>query len=313
MRILVAGGSGAVGTHLIPMLTARGHTVAGTTRAAAKGEQLRAAGATPLVVDALDAGSVMKAVGDFAPEVVIHQLTALGGPMNLRKFDDYFAATNTLRTIGTDNLLTAAVAAKVRRFVAQSFGGWTSRRIGGPVKTEDDPMEENPPRNAVRTLAGLRYVETAVTGSRDIEGVALRYGGFYGPGNGIGKDGEVLEMIRKRQLPIVGGGTGVWSFLHIEDAASAAVAAAEGGPQGIYNIADDEPAPVHVWLPYLAEVIGAKAPFRLPTWLAKPLLGEQGVSMMTDIRGISNAKAKAELGWKPRYGSWRQGFRDGLG
>jgi 2-alkyl-3-oxoalkanoate reductase len=313
MRILVAGASGAVGAHLIPMLTARGHTVAGTTRTAAKGERLQAVGATPLVVDALDAESVMRAVGDFAPEIIIHQLTALAGPMNLRKFDDYFASTNKLRTIGTDNLLTAAAAAKVRRIVAQSYGGWTSQRIGGPVKTEDDPMETNPPRNAVRTLGALRYVEAAVTKAPDIEGVVLRYGGFYGPGNGIGKGGDVLEMIRKRQLPIVGGGTGVWSFVHIEDAASAAVAAAEGGPQGIYNIADDEPAPVHVWLPYLAEVIGANAPLRLPTWLAKPLLGEQGVSMMTSTRGISNAKARAELGWKPRYGSWRQGFRDGLG
>ena len=313
MRILVAGASGAIGQRLVPMLTKRGHTVAGTSRTAGKVDQLRALGAEPLLVDALKADEVMAAVGEFAPDVIIHQLTALAGEVNLRKFDEYFAATNRLRTVGTDNLLAAARASKVRRVVAQSYGGWTSERTGSQIKTEADPLDSHPAGNSSQTLAAIRYLETAVMRAAPIEGVALRYGGFYGPGNGIGAGGDVLEMIRRRRLPIVGGGTGVWSFVHIDDAAQAAVIAAEGGPQGIYNIVDDEPAPVNVWLPYLAEVIHAKPPMRLPTWVARPLLGEHGVSMMTQVRGVSNAKARAELGWEPLYSSWRQGFREGLG
>lgn len=312
MRILIAGASGAIGRRLVTMLTDRGHTVAGTTRTAEKVGALVSLGAEALVVDALDADQVLAAVQRFRPEVIIHQLTALRGTPDFKRFDQYFAATNRLRTVGTDHLLAAAKATDVRRVVAQSYGGWTSERIGGPVKSETDPLDPRPPANAAATLAAMRYLETAVT-QAPLEGVVLRYGGFYGPGNGIGKGGEALDLLYRRRMPIVGGGTGVWSFVHIDDAASAAVIAAEGGPQGIYNIADDEPAPVRVWLPYLAEVIGARPPLRVPTWLARPMLGAQGVSMMTEARGVSNAKARAELGWRPTFGSWRQGFREGLG
>jgi nucleoside-diphosphate-sugar epimerase len=197
--------------------------------------------------------------------------------------------------------------------VAQSYTGWNNERTGGPVKTEDDPLDSAPTAASRQSLAAFRHLESTMEGVRDIEGVALRYGSFYGPGNAIGQGGVMLEMVRKRQLPVVGGGTGVWSLVHIDDVASATALAIEGGVPGIYNIVDDDPAPVHEWLPYLAKVIGAKPPLRLPAWLARPMIGEHGVSMMTAIRGSSNAKARRELGWEPTYTSWRQGFRDGLG
>ena len=313
MRIFVAGATGAVGQRLIPQLIERGHEVIGTTRVPAKMATIAAAGAKAVVVDALRRDQVLAAVAEAQPEVIIHQLTAIGGAPDLRHFDDYFAATNALRTTGTDNLIAAAQASGVRRLVAQSYGGWPYARSGGPIKTEADPLDPNPATNARKTLAAIRHLETAVMAAGPVEGVCLRYGGFYGPGNGLGRGGEVVEMVRKRRLPIVGGGTGIWSFLHIDDAASAAVLAAEGGPQGIYNIVDDEPAPVNEWLPYLAHTLGAKPPLRVPAWLVRPVLGEQGTLMMTQVRGASNAKARAQLGWVASYPTWREGFRTGLG
>jgi nucleoside-diphosphate-sugar epimerase len=295
------------------MLVAGGHHVTGSTRSAGKVKQLRAAGAEPAVLDALDRDAVMAAVTAAKPDVVVHQLTALSGPMNLRRFDRSFATTNRLRTEATDHLLAAARAAGAHRYVVQSYTGWVNERTGGPVKTEDDPLDPQPAAVAREVLAALRRLEHTVTTANDVEGVVLRYGNFYGPDTSLGEGGEVLDMIRRRRLPVVGDGTGVWSFVHIDDVARATVAAVEHGPPGMYNIVDDEPAPVHEWLPYLARVIGAKPPLRLPAWLARPLLGEQGILLMTEVRGSSNAKAKRMLDWAPRYASWRQGFRYGLG
>ncbi len=284
----------------------------GTTRSAGKADALVSLGAHPAVVDALNPDQVMRAVTEAKPEVVIHQLTAISGPLNMRDLDASFAATNQLRTTGLDLLLAAAEAAGARRFVAQSFTGWPNARVGGPVKTEEDPLDEQPAAHSAATLAAIKHVESTVLAA-PMESVVLRYGGFYGPGNTLGRDGEVLEMIRKRRLPLVGGGAGIWSFVHIDDAAAATAVAAEGGPVGLFNIVDDEPAPVREWLPYLASVVGAGAPLRLPTWLARPLIGEYGVNAMTANRGSSNTKARRDLGWAPSYASWRDGFRRGLG
>ncbi|HEX6076730.1 MAG TPA: NAD(P)-dependent oxidoreductase [Micromonosporaceae bacterium] len=312
MRIFVAGATGAIGRRLVPMLVRAGHEVTGTTRTPAKAEAVRAMGADPVVVDALDADAVMAAVGDAAPTVVVHQLTALSGPASLRNFDRAFTGTNRLRTEGTRHLLTAARRAGARRFVVQSFTGWPNQRTGGPVKTELDPIDPHPTAASRETVAALRSLESMVAEAADIEGVVLRYGLFYGPGTSLAPGGEVLELVRGRRLPVVGGGTGVWSFVHIDDAAQATLTACEGTAVGIYNVVDDDPAPVRVWLPYLAEAIGAKPPRRVPTWLVRPLLGEHGISMMTAVRGSSNAKARRDLGWVPAYPSWRQGFREAL-
>jgi nucleoside-diphosphate-sugar epimerase len=252
----------------------------------------------------------MQAVMRAEPEVVIHQLTGLTGVKSYRNFDKEFALTNRLRTEGTDHLLAAAQAAGVRRFIAQSYGNWNYARTGSGLKTEEDPLDANPPRHQRQTLAAIRHVEEAVVGAG---GIALRYGNFYGPGTGIALDGDVVRQVRKRRLPIVGDGAGVWSFVHMDDAATAAVDAIERGRPGIYNIADDEPAPVAAWLPALAEAVGAKPPRRVPVWLGRLAAGEVGVSMMTQIRGTSNAKARRELGFVPRYPSYREGFGRGLG
>ncbi|HEY3010399.1 MAG TPA: NAD(P)-dependent oxidoreductase [Micromonosporaceae bacterium] len=314
MRIFVAGATGALGNRLVPMLVSRGHEVVGTTRHATKADEVRALGAEPAVLDALDRDRVLTAVADAKPDVVVHELTALSGSPNYRKFDAYFATTNRLRTEGLDNLLAAARSIGARRFVAQSFTGWPNERSGGPVKTEADPLDPDPTPATRETLAAVRHVDSTMASARDIEGVSLRYGAFYGPGNALGKGGIVLEMIRKRQLPVVGGGTGVWSFVHIDDAAEATVKAIEGaGTLGLYNIVDDEPAPVREWLPYLAQTIGAKPPLRLPAWVARLMIGAAGVAAMTSVRGSSNAKARRELAWAPRYATWRDGFRTGLG
>jgi nucleoside-diphosphate-sugar epimerase len=244
---------------------------------------------------------------------MVHQLTDLATTTNLRRFDAGFAATNRLRTEATGHLLTAARAAGTRRFVAQSFAGWPFARIGGPVKTEDDPLDPDPPAELRRTLDAIRQLEAAVLGAEGIEGVVLRYGGFYGPGTSAGAGGYMLDDLRRRRFPIVGAGTGVWSFIHIDDAAAATAAAVERGAPGIYQIVDDDPAPVSDWLPALAAAAGAKPPRRVPAWLARLLGGEHAVILMTEVRGASNAKAKRELGWTPAYRSWRQGFRTGLG
>lgn len=312
MRIFIAGATGALGRRLTPLLIRGGHHVTGTTRSTAKIGQLQATGAESVVLDGLERDAVLAAVTTARPDVVVHQLTALSTPMNLRRFDRSFAQTNRLRTEGTDNLLAAAQAAGAQRFIAQSYTGWLNERTGGPVKTEDDPLDAHPTTVSRNTVAALRHLERVVTTARDIDALALRYANFYGPGTSMGVGGDVLEMVRKRQMPVAGGGTGVWSFLHIDDAARATAIAIERGAPGLYNIADDEPAPVHEWLPYLAEAIGAKPPLRVPVWLVKPVLGEHGVSLMTAVRGSSNAKARRELHWEPYYRSWRQGFRNGL-
>jgi 2-alkyl-3-oxoalkanoate reductase len=313
MKVFVAGGSGAVGTRLVPALVEAGHEVVATTRSAAKTDRLRELGAEPVVVDGLDREATIAAVRDSEAEAVVHQLTALTGATNFRRFDRDFALTNRLRTEGTDNLLAGARAAGARRFVAQSFAGWPYAREGGAVKTEDDPLDPDPPKAQRGTLAAIRHLEAAVVGAGDIAGIGLRYGGFYGPGNALGNGGFLVEQVRKRRVPIVGGGAGVWSFLHIEDAAGAVVAALERGAPGVYNVVDDEPARVSEWLPHLAQVIGAPPPRRVPVWLGRLAAGEVGVSMMTRIRGASNAKAKHELGWRPSWPTWRDGFRRGLG
>jgi 2-alkyl-3-oxoalkanoate reductase len=313
MKVFVAGGSGAVGTRLVPALVKAGHEVVASTRSAAKTDRLRELGAEPVVMDGLDREATIAAVRDSEAEVVVHQLTALTGATNLRRFDREFALTNRLRTEGTDNLLAGARAAGARRFVAQSFAGWPYAREGGAVKTEDDPLDPDPPKAQRGTLAAIRHLEAAVVGAGDMEGIALRYGGFYGPGNALGNGGFLVEQVRKRRVPIVGDGAGVWSFLHIEDAAGAVVAALERGAPGVYNVVDDEPARVSQWLPHLAQVIGAPPPRRVPVWLGRLAAGEVGVSMMTRIRGASNAKANHELGWRPSWPTWRDGFRRGLG
>jgi nucleoside-diphosphate-sugar epimerase len=308
MRVFVAGAAGAVGQQLLPQLAAGGHQVTASTRNPAKAERLRALGAEPVVVDGLDAVAVGQAVARAEPEAVIHQMTALAGDFDLRRFDRTFAVTNKLRTAGTDHLLAAAVAAGARRFIAQSFTGWTNPREGGPVKTEEDPLDPTPTPAQRESLAAIGYLERAVTSADQLEGIALRYGSFYGPG----ASDALVELIRKRKFPVIGNGAGIWSFLHISDAAAAAVCALERGAPGVYNVVDDEPASVAEWLPFLARAIGAKPPYRVPRWIGRLAAGETGVSMMTQIRGSSNAKAKRELGWLPAWPSWRQGFRDGL-
>jgi nucleoside-diphosphate-sugar epimerase len=304
MRVFVTGATGALGQHLVPGLVAAGHEVTATTRTQGKTEQLRAAGAVPVVVDGLDRAGVIAAVRAAEPEVIVHQMTALADMKSLRNPDRLFAATNELRTQGTDNLLAAAAEAGTRRVVAQGYTGWPNERSGGPVKTEDDPLDPRVPRTAVQTLKAIKYVEQTVPQAVP-EGIALRYGSFYGPG----ASQVLLDTLRKRQLPIVGGGTGIWSFIEITDAAAATVAAVERGDPGVYNIVDSDPAPVADWLPYLAMVAGAKPPLRVPVWVGRLLAGEFVVTQMTTARGSSNDKARKNLGWEPRYASWREGFR----
>jgi nucleoside-diphosphate-sugar epimerase len=313
MKVFVAGASGAVGHRLVPLLVASGYDVVAMTRSEGKADSLRAAGAEPVVADGLDAGEVTRAITRSQPEVVIHQMTGLTGVSSYKKFDEEFSVTNRLRTEGTDNLLNAARAAGVRRFIAQSYGNWNYARTGTGLKGEDDPFDPDPPANQRKTLEAIRHLEDAVLGAQGMEGIVLRYANFYGPGTGFALDGDLAELVRQRKFPIVGNGGGVWSFIHIDDAATATIAAIEHGAPGVYNIVDDEPAPVAVWLPELARALGAKSPRRVPVWLGRLAAGEVGVSMMTQIRGTSNAKAKRELGWQPRYHSWRDGFRDGLG
>ncbi len=293
MKVFVAGASGAIGIRLVLALVRNGHQVVGTTRTPAKTEWLRQLGAYPAVVDALDPVAVKDAVAAAAPDAIVHQLTAIPGAINPRTLDQQFAQTNRLRTEGTDHLLEAARAVGVRSFIAQSFAMWVYARTGGPVKAEDDPIDTDPPLSVRETLAGILHVERALANATDPQGIALRYGGFYGPGTSLRKGGSAIEMVQKRRFPIVGRGDGVWSFIHIDDAADATVAAIERGAPGIYNVTDDEPAPVATWLPELARAIGAPSPRRVPVWLARLLVGPTGVAMMTEVRGASNAKAKA--------------------
>jgi nucleoside-diphosphate-sugar epimerase len=282
------------------------------TRSAGKADAVRSAGAEPAVADALDPEAVMAAVRAAEPEVIVHELTAIPPRLDIRKIGEQFVLTNRLRREGTDNLLAAARAAGARRFVAQSFGGWPYARQGGPVKTEEDPLDPEPPAAMREILEAIRHLEGAVTGAEGLEGIALRYGPFYGPGTSLGEGGSMLEDVRRRRLPVVGKGTGVWSFIHIDDAAQATLAAIDGGLPGIYNIVDDEPAPVSEWLPALAAAVGAKPPRHVPAWLARLVVGPHGVAVMTESRGASNAKAKRGLGFEPRWRSWREGFSKGL-
>jgi nucleoside-diphosphate-sugar epimerase len=301
MRVFVAGASGAIGTRLVPRLIERGHEVTGTSRSPAKAEGLRALGAQPVVLDLLQREAVIEAVVAAEPDAIVHEATALADVRFSRNLDRTFAQTNRLRIEGTDALVAAARAAGVRRFVAQSFASFRYAREGGPVKSEDDPLDPAPVSTTRETNAAMRHLEEAVT---EAGGIALRYGGFYGAAN----DG-LIEPVRKRQFPIVGDGGGVSSFIHLDDAAAATVLALErdGGP-AVYNIVDDEPAPVRDWLPVLASVLGAKPPRHFPRWLARVFAGGAGVAMGTEARGASNAKAKRELGWTLRYPSWREGF-----
>ena len=313
MKVFVAGGGGAIGRRLVAQLRAGGYDVAAMTRSPSKADALRALGADVAVADALDRASVMKAVMRAEPAVVIHQLTGLAAANSLRNFDATFALTNRLRTEGTDHLLEAARAAGARRFIAQSYGNWNYERAGTGLKSEEDPFDPSPPARQVQTLAAIRYLERAVLGHDQLEGIALRYANFYGPGTSLALDGEIVRQIRKRALPLIGDGGGVWSFVHVDDAAAATIAAVERARPGVYNVVDDEPARVSEWLPALAAAVGAKPPRHLPAWLGRLAAGEVGVSMMTQIRGTSNARIKRELGWRPRYATYREGFRTGLG
>jgi 2-alkyl-3-oxoalkanoate reductase len=314
MNVFVAGATGAIGKQLLPMLVEDGHEVTGMTRTAAKAEAIRAMGAEPAVADALDPESVAQVVAQAEPDAVIHELTTIDTSALGRSIDKMFAQTNRLRTAGTDHLLTAAKAAGARRFIVQSFAGWPSERVGGPIKTEEDPLQEHPPKTVSESLAAIKYLERTVTGASGIEGLALRYGGFYGPGTSIAvnPDGAQVEMIRKRRVPVIGDGAGIWSMVHIRDAAAATAAALDRGEPGLYNIVDDDPARVSEILPELAKVVGAGPPRHFPRWVGRLLAGEANTIMMTEVRGASNAKAKRELGWELRYPSWRQGFREGL-
>ena len=307
MRVFIAGSTGAIGLPVVRQLLDRGHHVTATTRSADKAGRLRALGADGVVVDGLDAAAVGEAVARCRPDAIIHQMTALAGRPDLRRFDRWFAVTNRLRTEGTDHLLAAAKATGVKRFIAQSYTGWTTGPTGGPITTEDDPLDANPAKAQAETLAAIRYLENAVL-SASLDGVVLRYGSFYGPG----ASEALVEMVRKRRMPLVGDGGGVWSWIHVDDAAAATVIALERARPGVYSIVDDDPAPVAAWLPHLAAVLGAKPPLRVPAWLARVLAGEVVVRSMTRGRGASNEKARRQLDWTPRWRSWRDGFRDGL-
>jgi 2-alkyl-3-oxoalkanoate reductase len=315
MKVFVAGAGGAMGQQLVPRLIADGHEVVGMIRSESKQDLIRDLGGRPVVADALDREAVARIVGEAEPEVIVHQLTAIPGNLEPRHFDRDFAATNRLRTEGTDHLLAAARDVGTRRFIAQSYVGWPYARDGGPVKAEDDPLDPDPPAQFRRTLEAIRHLEAAVTSADGLEGLVLRYGAFYGPGTSIGQtpEGAQVEAVRKRRFPVVGSGAGVWSFVQIEDAATATAAAVTAGAPGIYNVVDDDPAPVSEWLPGLAAAVEAKPPRRVPRWLGRLVAGEAATVMMTESRGASNAKAKRELAWELHYPSWRTGFSAGLG
>ena len=311
MRVFVAGGTGVVGRRLVPLLVSTGHDVIASTTTQGKLATIAQMGATGVQVDVLDAEATRKVIASARPDVIVHQATALADvKFDLRRFDQVFARTSALRTTGTRNLLAAAEESGVHRFVAHSFCGWPYARMGAPAKTEDEPLDPTPPASFKQTMAAIKELERLVAGVGD--GVVLRCGGFYGPGTSLDRDGEQTVMVRKRQLPIVGNGAGVFSFLHVDDAASATLAALTKGA-GIYNVVDDEPVAARVWIPYLAGILGAKPPRHVPVWLARLLAGDAAATMMTQGRGGVNDKAKDELHWKPMYASWREGFRHELG
>jgi nucleoside-diphosphate-sugar epimerase len=308
MRVFVAGATGAIGKQLVPRLVAAGHAVTGMTRSESNQVLVSEMGATPVVADALNPDQVAEAVAHAMPDVIVHQLSAIGA-LDLRHFDRDFALTNRLRTQGTDYLLSAGQAVGVRRFVAQS-NCVVYARTGGAVKTEEEPRDSSPAREMRESLAAICHLEDAVLGARWTEGIVLRYGWLYGPGTSLAPEGEQFELVRQRKFPLVGDGAGVWSFIHTADVAEATVAAVERGSPGIYNVVDDAPAAVAEWLPMLAQMLGAKKPMRVPRFIGRLFAGQAGVVMMTELRGASNAKAKRELAWRPAHPSWRDGFAD---
>lgn len=310
MNIFVAGATGAVGRPLVSALIEAGHSVVGLTRTASKAAIIKGMGAQPVIADGLDAAAIGAVLASTRPDAVIHEMTDLTGATDLRHFDRAFASSNRLRTKGTDILLTAARETGVARFIAQSYCGWPYARTGGAIKTEADALDPDPPSELRATLKAIQYLEQTVTSSAQPQGIVLRYGAFYGPGTGM-LDRVMLEQVRGRRVPLIGNGAGWWSFIHVDDAATATVKALERArPGSIYNVVDDDPAQVREWLPALASIIGAKRPLHLPTWIARMVAGEHLVSMMTQVRAVSNGKAKTELGWQPAHPTWRTGFRE---
>jgi nucleoside-diphosphate-sugar epimerase len=312
MKILVAGASGAMGRALIPLLVRAGHDVVGMVQRPRSVEVVHSLGAEPRTADALDAAAVLSCFRETKPQVVVHQLTAIPAALDMRHFDRDFALTNLLRTEGTRHLLAGAVDVGATHFVAQSFAGWTYGRKGNgsKLKTEEDALDTDPPKLLRTTLDALKSLERAVLSEARITGTVLRYGAFYGAHTSIAKDGSIVRAVRRRKLPLVGEGAGIWSFVHIDDAASATAAAVESGLGGVYNVVDDEPAPVSEWLSFLAHSAHAQPPRHVAAWTARLLIGEHVVAMMNEIRGVSNAKIKRELGWTPQWPSWRDGFRE---
>jgi nucleoside-diphosphate-sugar epimerase len=310
MKVFVAGATGAIGKQLVPRLVAAGHEVHGMTRSESKQEVLFELGAVPVVADALDGDQVAAAVARAKPDVIVHELTAIGA-LDTRHFDRDFALTNRLRKEGTDHLLSAGRDVGVKRFVAQSVAAYGMYgRSGAPVKSEDEVLEAKPVPEMRETLAAVQYLEDVVLAAEWTQGIVLRYGAFYGPGTSLAPGAEQFELIRNRKFPLVGDGRGMWSFIHVEDAADATLAAIQRGSRGVYNVVDDDPAPVAEWLPVLAEKLGAKKPAHVPRFVGRLFAGRAGVAMMTEIRGASNAKAKRDLGWKPAHPSWRDGFTE---
>jgi 2-alkyl-3-oxoalkanoate reductase len=312
MKVFVAGATGVIGRRLVPQLVEAGHDVVGMTRSETKTEALGRAGAQGVVCDVFDLAALRTAVTAAAPEVVVHELTDLPAAMNLRRASEQLAGNDRIRTEGTANLVSASLSAGVRRIVAQSIA-FAYAPVGGPIKNEDDPLYLDAPPPWSRSMRAVSELERLVTETDGIEGVALRYGFFYGPGSSYASDGSLAREARRRRLPIVGGGSGIFSFIHVDDAAAATVAAVEGSSRGIYNVVDDDPAAQREWVPRYAEALGAKKPFRVPVLLARLIGGKYGVMLASQLRGASNDRAKRELGWSPRYPSWRQGFTEVLG
>ena len=312
MRVFLAGATGVIGRRLLPLLVERDHEVTALTRREERADALRRAGATPVVADVFDAEGLRAAVEAARPEAVLHELTDLPPNLDPRKMEEQAAGNDRIRVEGTRNLVAAAVAAGARRVVAQSIA-FAYPPGGEGLKHEDDPLWDEAPWPWSRSIKALRELEGAVTRTEGLEGIVLRYGFFYGPGSAYAPEGHFAREVRRRRLPVVGRGTGVFSFIHVDDAAAATVAALERGAPGIYNVVDDDPAPMRDWVPAYAEALGAKRPRRVPAWLARLLAGRYTAGMATQLRGASNARAKEAFGWQPRYASWRQGFREAPG